>query len=134
MMPLIRYRTGDLAVLNQATRGFILDKLVGRIHNVVEIAGRRLPTHYIRDVLNRIGGIREFQIELRDHRPVLRIVAEDGAGIDDIRDRIGRYWQCAMQVEFIAPSELRLLGWRRKFGHLLAASTSPAAPGPLPAK
>ena len=134
MMPLIRYRTGDLAALNQTTRGFVLDELVGRIHDVVEIAGRRFPTHYIQDVLNRIGGIREFQIELRDQRPVLRIVAEDGADIDDMRDRIGRYWQCAMQVEFIAPSELRLLGWRRKFGHLVAAPSGPAAPGPLPAK
>jgi phenylacetate-CoA ligase len=134
MMPLIRYRTGDLAVLNQTARGFVLNELVGRIHDVVEIAGRRLPTHYIQDVLNRIGGIKEFQIELGDHRPVLRIVSEDGADVVDIRGRVDRYWQGALQVEFIAPSELRLLGWRHKFGHLIAKSTALAVPRPLPAK
>jgi phenylacetate-CoA ligase len=134
MMPLIRYRTGDLAVLKPTPRGFVLDELVGRIHDVVEIAGRRLPTHYIQDVLDRIGGIREFQIELRDHRPVLRIVSEDGADLDGIRDRIDRYWQSAMQVEFIAPSELRLLGRRRKFRRLVAAPTASACLNLLPAK
>jgi phenylacetate-CoA ligase len=140
IMPLIRYRTGDLAVLSQTSRGFVLDQLVGRIHDVVEIAGRRLPTHYIQDVLNRIGGIKEFQIELRHRRLVLRLVPEDGASLDDIRDRIGRYWQGAMQVEFIVPSELRLLGWRRKFRRLVAAANAAnadaasTASSPLPVK
>ena len=41
MMPLIRYRTGDIAVLSETERGFVLDKLVGRIHDVIEIGGRK---------------------------------------------------------------------------------------------
>jgi phenylacetate-coenzyme A ligase PaaK-like adenylate-forming protein len=127
MMPLIRYRTGDLAVLTQTSRGFVLNELVGRIHDVIEIAGRRFATHYIQDVLNRIGGIKEFQIELRNRRPVLRLVPEDGARLDDIRGRIGRYWQSAMDVEFITPSELQLLGWRRKFRHLVTTPNGDAA-------
>jgi phenylacetate-CoA ligase len=131
-MPLIRYRTGDMAVVSQTDRGFILNKLVGRIHDVVEIGGRRLPTHYIQDVLNRIGGIKEFQIELRDRGPVLRLVPEDGANVDDIRDRILRYWNDELDVEFIAGPELRLLGWRRKFRHLVEAPTVSAAPAISP--
>jgi phenylacetate-CoA ligase len=132
MMPLIRYRTGDLAVLSQTSRGFVLNELVGRVHDIVEIAGRRVPTHYIQDVLNRIGGIKEFQIELRHGRPVLRLVPEEGARVDDIRGRVGRYWQGAMELEFIAPFELKLLGRRRKFRHLVdtadAASTASSSP------
>jgi phenylacetate-CoA ligase len=131
MMPLIRYRTGDLAMLSQTSRGFELEELVGRIHDVVEIAGRKLPTHYIQDVLDRIGGIKEFQIEIRQRRPVLRLVPDSGAKLDDIRARIGRYWQGAADVEFISSSELRLLGRRRKFRHLVAASTAPIAPNPV---
>jgi phenylacetate-CoA ligase len=136
MMPLIRYRTGDMAVFSTSDRGFILNKLVGRIHDVIEIGGRKVPTHYIQDVLNRIGGIKEFQIELRERVPVLRLVAEDGADKDDIRDRIRSYWNDALDVKFIAGSELRLLGWRRKFRHLVAAPGVSAAPAvnPLPAK
>jgi phenylacetate-CoA ligase len=126
MMPLIRYRTGDIAAVAETARGFVLEELVGRIHDVVEIAGERRPTHYVQDVLDRIGGIREFQIELRDRRPVLRLVPEDGADTDGIRDRIARYWGTAVGVEFIAPSDLRLLGARQKFRHLVLARTDPA--------
>ncbi len=127
MMPLIRYRTGDMAVISETTRGFILNKLVGRIHDVIEIGGRRVPTHYVQDVLNRIGNIKEFQIELRDRVPVLRIVPEDGANLDDIRERIKRHWADELKVQFIAGSELRLLGWRRKFYHVVEASDAPVA-------
>jgi phenylacetate-CoA ligase len=134
MMPLIRYRTGDLAVLSQTSRGFEVKELVGRTHDVVEIAGRKLPTHYIQDVLDRIGGIKEFQIEIRQRRPVFRLVPDDGARLDDIRARIGRYWSGATDVEFISSSELQLLGGRRKFRHLVAASTASGAPRPLPAR
>jgi phenylacetate-CoA ligase len=134
IMPLIRYRTGDLAVLSQTSRGFEVKELVGRTHDVVEIAGRKLPTHYIQDVLDRIGGIKEFQIEIRQRRAVFRLVPDDGARLDDIRARIGRYWSGATDVEFISSSELQLLGGRRKFRHLVAASTASSAPRPLPAR
>jgi phenylacetate-CoA ligase len=125
MMPLIRYRTGDMAVLSETPRGFILDKLVGRTHDIVEIGGHRLPTHYIQDLLNRIGGINEFQIERGGEQLVLRVVSDDDANIDEIRDRIGRYWQGAIDVEFIAASELRLLGGRLKFCRIVPHQTAP---------
>jgi phenylacetate-CoA ligase len=140
MMPLIRYRTGDMAVLSETDRGFVLDQLLGRIHDVIDIGGRRVPTHYVQDVLGRVGGIKEFQIELRDQGPVLRLVAEDGANVDDVRGRIERFWNESLKVEFIAASELRLLGWRRKFHHVVEAPNSDVAGSdvagsdPLPAR
>lgn len=115
MMPLIRYRTGDMAVLSETPRGFVLDKLVGRTHDIVDIGKHRMPTHYIQDVLGRIGGIREFQIERRDRATVLRIIAEDAADFGAIRDRVRSFWQDGIDVEFIALSELHLSGERQKF-------------------
>jgi phenylacetate-CoA ligase len=115
MMPLIRYRTGDTAALFETDCGFVLDKLAGRIHDVIHIGGRKVPTHYVQDLLDRIGGIKEFQIELRDQGPVLRLVPEHDANIVDIRSRIERFWNNELKIEFIAASELRLLGRRRKF-------------------
>ena len=119
MMPLIRYRTGDVAVLSETDHGLILSKLVGQIHDVIEIGGRKVPTHYVQDVLNRIGGIREFQIALHDHGAILHLVTENGASVEDIRGRILKYWNNELKVEFVAASELRLLGWRRKFRHVV---------------
>jgi phenylacetate-CoA ligase len=123
MMPLIRYRTGDLALLRENSAGFILEKVIGRVHDMINIGDRKVPTHHIQDVLNRIPGIAEFQIQLRDCGPVLRVVPEDSANRQHIHDRIWLYWQDAMQVEFITSSELQLLGWRGKFRHLVPNAT-----------
>ena len=132
MMPLIRYRTGDMAVLSETDRGLILDKVIGRIHDVIEIGGRKVPTHYVQDVLDRIGGTKEFQIELRDQGAVLRLVPEVNANCDDIRDRIAGFWNEELKVEFICASDLRLLGWRRKFRHVVEAPNhNVAAADPL---
>jgi phenylacetate-CoA ligase len=123
MMPLIRYRTGDLAVLRESSTGFILEKVIGRVHDIIHIGDRKVPTHHIQDVLNRIPGISEFQIQLRECGPVLRVVPEDSANRQHIHDLIWVYWQDAMQVEFITSSELQLLGWRGKFRHLVPNAT-----------
>jgi phenylacetate-CoA ligase len=122
MMPLIRYRTGDMAVLSETVKGFVLSKLVGRIHDVIEIGGRKLPTHYIQDVLDRIGGIREFQVEFRDQGPVLRLVPERDTNVDNIRGHLGRFWNNELKIEFINASELQLIGGRRKFRRIVEAT------------
>jgi phenylacetate-CoA ligase len=123
MMPLIRYRTGDIATLETSATGFGIGKIVGRVHDVVEIAGRRLPTHYVQDILDRVGGVKEFQIEIRDNRPVFRIVAEADADPNAFRDRLASWWGDAVSVEFVDSTALHLQGWRSKFRHLVGPST-----------
>jgi phenylacetate-CoA ligase len=118
MMPLIRYRTGDLATLGESGNGPMLSDLVGRIHDVVEIAGRRYPTHYVQDLLQRIGGVAEFQVTAAA-RPELRLVAEPGADQAAIRDRLAAWWGDAVAVRFIDPAALVLQGHRGKFRHLV---------------
>jgi phenylacetate-CoA ligase len=123
VMPLIRYRPGDMATLRETPAGFVIEEIVGRVHDVVEIAGRRVPTHYIQDLLDRIGGVKEFQIEIREGRPVLRIVAEPGLDPQAFRSQLASWWADAVDVEFIESNALKLQGWRSKFRHLV----SPAA-------
>jgi phenylacetate-CoA ligase len=123
MMPLIRYRPGDMATLRETPAGFVIEEIVGRVHDVVEIAGRRIPTHFIQDLLDRIGGVKEFQIEIREGRPVLRIVAEPGLDPQAFRSQLASWWADAVDVEFIESNALKLQGWRSKFRHLV----SPAA-------
>jgi phenylacetate-CoA ligase len=121
MMPLIRYRTGDLVTLRETTDGFWIDRIWGRIHDIVDIAGVRTPTHHIQDVLDRIGGIREFQIEVAASRPVFRIVPETTASTDMIRQQLHAVWGAAIDVAFVAPDQLRWQGWRAKFRHIVPA-------------
>ena len=86
MMPLLRYRTGDIAVLRQSEDGFFIQDLLGRTHDVVEIGGVRVPTHHVQDVLDRIGQIREFQIDASSARPLLRVVPVQRSHSDDQRE------------------------------------------------
>ena len=125
MMPLIRYRTGDIATLENTPKGFAVGKIVGRVHDVIEIAGRLVPTHYVQDVLDRVGGVKEFQIEVRDNRPVFQIVAEPGIDPNAFRERLAGWWGNAVSVEFINSPALNLQGWRSKFRHLVGPQIDP---------
>jgi phenylacetate-CoA ligase len=124
MMPLIRYRPGDMATMRETSDGFVIDEMVGRVHDVLQIAGRRLPTHYIQDVLDRVGGVKEFQIEIRDGRPMFRIVAEAGLDPQAFRDRLASWWGDAVDVEFIDSAALNLQGCRSKFRHLISPTAN----------
>lgn len=119
LMPLLRYRTGDNVILSNGANGLAIPRMIGRVHDVVMLAGKPLPTHYIQDVLERVGGIREFQIQLRIDKPVLRLVPEEGADTNAIRQRIASWWADAVDVEFIALNALIRVGARQKFRHVV---------------
>jgi phenylacetate-CoA ligase len=120
LMPLIRYATGDRAQVVLTERGFVLTDVVGRIHDVVPIHGAPHPTHHIMDVLDhRVGGIQEFQIDLRGARPIMRIVAEPQANLAEIGAKIEAYWPSAFVVEFVGHEALVRVGHRSKFLHVV---------------
>ncbi len=119
-MPLIRYRTGDLADLNEEEDGWYLTNLVGRIHEMVTIQNRSYPTHYIQDVIDRIPGIADFQVVEREGKaPLLRLVAEAHASRDLIGEKIGVYWKDNVEHVFVNQDDLERLGRRAKFSRLI---------------
>lgn len=122
LMPMIRYATGDRAKVSQGDRGFILTEIVGRIHDVVPLNGVPYPTHHIMDMLDhRVGGIQEFQIDLRYEQPILRIVQEPHADPEMIRGRVDGYWPGAFKIEFVGYDEFIRVGQRSKFRHVVTA-------------
>lgn len=122
LMSLIRYATGDRARVNQTTQGFILSDVVGRIHDVVPINGVAHPTHHIMDMLDhRVGGIQEFQIDLRSTQPILRIVPEPDAKTEDISAKLAAFWPGAFIVEYVGHDALVRVGHRAKFRHVVSA-------------
>ena len=122
LMPLIRYVTGDRAEVVQNHNNMSLSNVVGRIHDVVPINGVAHPTHHIMDMLDhRVGGIQEFQIDLRLGRSVLRIVPEVSSDKEATRQRIESYWPGAFQIEFVGHNDLIRVGHRSKFRHVVTA-------------
>lgn len=121
MMPMLRYRTGDWAELAQTEEGFMVPRMMGRVHDVVTIGGRRLPTHYIQDVLDRVGGIEQFQLEASGNKLLLRVVPELNADIAAISQRVAEWWGDEVVVEAVGTGDLKLVGHRQKFRHLVNA-------------
>jgi len=122
LMPLIRYTTGDLARVEQREDGFYLADVTGRIHDIIHLDGVAYPTHTIQDMLDyRVGGIQEFQIDMRGVQPIMRIVPEPHAELAQIVSKIESYWPNAMKVEFVGHDDFIRVGHRAKFRHVVTA-------------
>jgi phenylacetate-CoA ligase len=122
LMPLIRYETGDLATVTRDRDGIRVDKLLGRIHDVVPINGLPFLTHHVQDVLDhRVQGVREFQIDLRATPPILRIAAEPAADHAVIAERIEGFWPGAFAVEFVQYEGMPRVGRTAKFRRVIDA-------------
>lgn len=119
LMPLIQYRTGDLAKVETRDDGFYLTNVFGRIHDLIPIKGIEYPTHYVQDVLDRVGGVQEFQIDLRMTPAVLRIVPEPWADRKILSERIKGWWQDSFDLQFVGHEDLVRVGQRNKFRHVV---------------
>ncbi|WER45192.1 phenylacetate--CoA ligase family protein [Cupriavidus sp. WKF15] len=122
LMPLIRYATGDLATVEERPDAFVLTNVTGRIHDVVPINGVDYPTHHIQDILDhRVGGIQEFQIDLRTTPPTLRLVLEPWANPDETRQKLRTFWPSGFDVAFVGHEDFVRVGSRAKFRHVVTA-------------
>ena len=120
LMPMIRYRTGDSATVSENENGFMLSNMVGRIHDLVSINGIEHATHYIQDMLDhRVGGIQEFQIDLRTIPPTLNIVPEDTCNIEDIQQKIVEFWRDGFNIQFVGSDDFVRVGRHAKFRHVV---------------
>ena len=119
-MPFIRYKTGDLGLLSENQDGYFYFDIQGRIHDHVKINGKTYPTHYIQDLLDRIGGIEEFQVEQHAvSKILLRIVPCPWANTEDIDRRLNSWWGDSVNTEFTDYNGLKRSGWRGKFQYLV---------------
>ena len=124
-MPLIRYCTSDLGDLIQVDGEYHITNIVGRIHDMVTLGDRSYPTHYIQDLLDRLGAVDEFQLEqVAPDTLALRIVLQPGANQERIRQRVASWWGDHVAVEFVSLEDLKRQGWRAKFRHLVSGQAA----------
>ena len=122
-MPLIRYRTGDLAEIVNDRDGRYLKDLIGRVHDLVQIGSKSYPTHYIQDILEKVGGIDEFQIEERNgRRPLLRLVLSRPEDAPAIQQKIRNLWAESFKTECVSYGQLKRSGRQNKFSYVINVS------------
>ncbi len=123
-MPLIRYRTGDQGELQEDQEGFLLRDLRGRVHQMVRIGDRTYPTHYFQDLLDKIGGVTEFQILDRDDgRPLLKIVPEEFESGEDLSKRVAQWLGDSVEVMLVDVGGLNRVGRNSKFCHVVRGAS-----------
>jgi phenylacetate-CoA ligase len=124
-MPLIRYRTGDQGELQKDRDGFLLRNLRGRVHELVRIGSRTYPTHYFQDLLDKIGGITEFQIlDTNDGRPLLKIVPDEFESGETLSARVAEWLGNNVDVMLVDVDSLNRVGRNSKFCHVVHESSA----------
>jgi phenylacetate-coenzyme A ligase PaaK-like adenylate-forming protein len=122
-MPLIRYRTGDLIEsLEKKEDGFYISNIQGRLHDLITIDEKTYPTHYIQDLLDRVGSIIEFQIEMTDTNTILYLVVPDQTQNNRIKEKLESWWK-SIDIQFIELHQLKKVGWRDKFRYVIDSRT-----------
>lgn len=119
VMPLIRYRMGDLGRLAECADGWRIAEMMGRVHDNVMIDGVQYPTHYIQDILDCCGPIDDFQILVAPDGQAreLRIVAAPEAW-EAIRARVAENLP-GLPARRIDMDGLVFTGIRGKFSYIL---------------
>ena len=122
-MPLIRYRTGDCALLFEKNGLYFAAGTTGRVHDTIRIGEKKFPSHYIQDLLDALDAYVEFQIHVRapDNKIEKICIVPSAAQpeIKSIEDYLFRHLGERIPLEFIATSELIRVGWRDKFRRVI---------------
>jgi len=119
-MPLIRYRSGDIGELKHEANKTLIINLQGRVHDLIEIDGKPYPTHFVKGMLDRIGGVDEFQIVLkRNGSKVMNLVISDESKLPLIESEVTRFSKGSLIVRSVKFENLVRVGLRDKLRYVV---------------
>ncbi|MDO4462644.1 MAG: AMP-binding protein [Bacteroidia bacterium] len=126
-MPLLRYRTGDIAAkrVEQCECGrysYRLTPLIGRKNNMIKYKGTTLYPPAINDVLDNVDYVENYVIEVRDSAAGTdEVVVKVGlkAGVDgnvekDLKDRFRSRLRVAPLIEMLPIEEIQKINFPTK--------------------
>jgi phenylacetate-CoA ligase len=120
-MPLIRYRTGDLGLVESAAGGgFTLSRLQGRVHEIFMLDEHSYTTSFMSTFLHSRFRIHDFQIIQRETRvPEFRIVTDHPDELSGIEDALLSLCGVPVKATRIRTTDLLRRGRQMKFSHLV---------------
>ena len=119
-MPLLRYRTGDLAKLCKDKNGLYIKNLSGRTHDMFSIGNKVYSTINIMDILDhKVKGVKEFQIDISGYKNILKIVPESNIDITIHKKKIRHFLGDDFIINYVKSSDLKVIGIRNKFRHVI---------------
>lgn len=121
-MPLIRYRMGDLARVENHSEGLALTHLEGRVHDSLLMNGKTYPSHYFLDIFTRLGNVVDFQLMVNDHNELTRVLIVSQTRAEhqqQMRETLQKWLNLDVPVDFCQLHELKKTGWRNKFRYIV---------------
>lgn len=120
LMPLIRYKTGDLSGAPIHPDNHVINTIKGRVHDKITIGSRTVFTHYVQDIIDhKVGGIAEFQIVKNANNIDFLICPEPEKNHDHIRSSLLFYFPEIRTIKMITPNGFYRVGRHDKFKHLV---------------
>ncbi len=121
-MPLIRYKTGDIAIMNRkqcscGSWNSRLSPILGRKKNMLKFKGTTIFPESIFDALNSIEEIQSYQVELSnnevdlDHVIIYMVTKNNSNNLDQIKESLSAALRVSPQIECISTEEMQ----KRKF-------------------
>jgi len=117
-MPLIRYKTGDIAIIykDQCACGALtprLSPILGRKKNMLKFKGTTIFPESIFDVLNAMTDIESYQIELStnelelDHVTIYLVPRDGSNNIENIKEALSAALRVSPEIQFISTTEMQ---------------------------
>jgi phenylacetate-CoA ligase len=120
LMPLIRYKTGDLAHSLGDTGGLNIHGLRGRTHDKLNFGDREVLTHFVQDIVDhRIGGVAIFQLNEKPIGVEFLVIEEDPNDKERIRTALLKYFPEIIGVKFVDWDDIERFGRHQKFRYLV---------------
>jgi phenylacetate-CoA ligase len=126
-MPLIRYRTGDLGnVCPDGQGGFILNNVMGRLHDLVHVGERSYTSAYFSDFFQRHFAVHDFQVVEGSGENSLefRVVTDRPEEIELMSSALEQLLGQDVRVVRIRLSDLIRRGRQMKFSHVIRGASS----------
>lgn len=118
-MPLLRYGTGDKALVSKGSRSCHLKDLKGRIGDTIYLNGNLVPTEFIKDTLFRIADIEDFQIHKNRIDGYVMIIVCKQSKQRYVLEKVNKLWNNQFKVRFTTMKDLTRVGLRRKFSYFI---------------
>ena len=117
-MPLIRYKTGDVAIMNKSqcrcgSWTSRLGPILGRKKNMLKFKGTTIFPESIFDALNSISAIKSYQVELSnneidlDHVLIYICAKKNESANEEIKEALSAALRVSPQIEFISKEEMQ---------------------------
>ena len=119
LMPLIRYKTGDLGTIVEESDRTMIHGLYGRVFESIQLKGKLYSTKQLQDMILSFPDVIEFQVVQSPAEVELRLALRSGARVEWTIEQMRSMFHESMNVKIKGLNEFIRRGNSSKFRHVV---------------